>query len=66
MSTDFQNSLTIRLTGKFATNYSLNIPPHLNYDATLLCEMSTFRKNRHPQEVIEANVCVRLSHSKNF
>jgi len=42
----------------------LNIPPHLNYVATLPCEISC-SKNRHPQEVIEANDRVRLSHSKN-
>ena len=36
MLTDFQNSFTGRLTGKFATNSYLNIPPHLKYVATLL------------------------------
>ena len=30
MLTDFQNSFNDRLTGKFATNLSLNIPPHRN------------------------------------
>ena len=35
MLTDFQNSFTGRLTGKFATNSYLNIPPHLKYVATL-------------------------------
>jgi len=29
MLTDFQNSLTDRLSGKFAPNSYLNIPPHL-------------------------------------
>jgi len=29
MLTDFQNSFTGRLTGKFATNSYLNIPPRL-------------------------------------
>jgi len=33
MLADFQNSFTLRLTGKFATNSYLNIPPHLNYFA---------------------------------
>ena len=28
MLTDFQNSFNDKLTGKFATNLSLNIPPH--------------------------------------
>jgi len=35
----FQNSFTGRLTGKFATNSYLNIPPRLNYVATLPCEI---------------------------
>jgi len=39
MLTDFQNSFTGRLTGKFATNSYLNIPPRLNYVATLPCEI---------------------------
>jgi len=39
MSTDFHNSFTARLTGKFATNSYLNIPPHLKYVATLPCEI---------------------------
>ena len=39
MLTDFQNSFTGRLTGKFATNAYLNIPPHLKYVATLPCEI---------------------------
>jgi len=37
MLTDFQNSFTVRLIGKFATNLYLNIPPHLKYVATLSC-----------------------------
>ena len=44
MLTDFQNSFTDRLTGKFATNEYLNIPPHLNYVATLPCEISMVQK----------------------
>jgi len=59
MLTDFQNSFTGTLTGKFATNSYLNIPPHLKCVATLLCEISMF-KNRNAQEVIEANCHVRL------
>ena len=41
MLTDFQNPYTDRLIliGKFATNLSLNIPPHLKYVATLPCEI---------------------------
>jgi len=42
MLTDFQN--TGRLSGKFATKSYLNIPPHLNYVATLPCEISMFKK----------------------
>ena len=66
MSTDFQNSLTGRLSGKFATNSYLNIPPHLicvvvslHYLVKYVCS-----KNRHAQEIIEANFHVRLSHSE--
>ena len=64
MLTDLQNSFTDRLSGKFATNSYLNIPPHPKCVATLPCEISMF-KNRHTQEVIEANCHVRLIHSKN-
>jgi len=59
MLTDYQNSFTGRLTGKFATNSYLNIPPHLkvslHYLVKYLCS-----KNRNAQEVIEANCHVRL------
>ena len=59
MFTDFKNSFTGRLTGKFATNSYLNIPPNLKRVATLPCEISMF-ENRNAQEVIEANCHVRL------
>ena len=59
MLTDFQNSFTGRLTGKFSTNSYLNIPPHLIRVTTLPCEISML-KNRNAQEVIEANCHVRL------
>jgi len=39
MLTDFQNYFTGRLTDKFATKSYLNIPPHLEYVATLPCEI---------------------------
>jgi len=39
MLADFHNSFTDRLTGKFATKWYLNIPPHLKYVATLPCEI---------------------------
>ena len=66
MLTDFQNSFAARLSCKFATKAYLNVPSHLRNVATLPCEISMF-KNRHAQEVIEANwhVGLRLSHSKN-
>ena len=44
MLTDFQNSVTGRLTGKFATKSYLNIPPHLKRVATLPCKISMFKK----------------------
>ena len=46
MLTDFQNSFTDRLSGKFTTNIYLGISSHLTYVATLPCEISMF-KNRH-------------------
>jgi len=46
MLTDFQNSFTGRLTGKFATNSYLNIPPHVKRVATLPCELSMFKKSQ--------------------
>ena len=64
MLTDFLNSFTDRLSGKFATHLYLNIPPYLKYVLTLPREISMF-KNRSVQEVIEANCHVRLSLSKN-
>jgi len=45
MLTDFQNSFTGRLSGKFAANSYLNIPLHLKYVATLPCEISIFKKS---------------------
>ena len=60
MLTDFQNSFTGRLTGKFATNSYLNIPPHLKRVATLPCEIFMFKKSQCSQEVIEANCHVKL------
>jgi len=39
MLTDFRNSLTDSLSDKFATDWYLNIPPHLKYVATLPCEI---------------------------
>jgi len=44
MLTDFQNSFSGRLSGIFATNSYLNIPPHLQCVATLPCEVSVFQK----------------------
>ena len=64
MLTDFQNSFADRLIGKFATNSCLNIPSQLKRVATLPCKISVF-KNRHDQQVIEANCRVRLKSLKN-
>ena len=38
MLTDFQNSFTGRLTGKFATKSNFTIPPHPKHVSTLPCE----------------------------
>ena len=50
MLTNFQNSFTDTLSGKFAIKIYLNIPAHLRYVATLPCS-----KNRIAEEVTEAN-----------
>ena len=60
MYTDFQIFFHC---SKFVIKLYLNIPPHLKRIATLPCEISMFT-NRHVQEVIEANCCVRLSEPK--
>jgi len=54
MLTDFQNSLTARLTSKLLAKMKLNIPPHHNVIATLPCEMLAL-KNRNVPELSEAN-----------
>jgi len=64
MLTDFQNFFTFGLSDKFATNF-IKISYHtltmsLHYLVKYLCS-----KNRHPQEALEANGQVRLSHPKN-
>jgi len=38
--TDFQNFFTAAFCDKFVVKWLLNIPPHLNYVATLPCEIS--------------------------
>jgi len=63
MLTDFQNSFTGRLSGKFAINWYLNIPLHLKRVATLPCEISMLKNDRAPEET-EAHSHVRFSHSK--
>jgi len=55
MLTDFQNSFTDRLTGKFATNTYLNIPPHLKYVATLPCEI------RMSENWQESEICIVIN-----
>jgi len=42
MSTDFQNSLADRLSGKFATKSYLIIPSHFKYVAALPCEICSW------------------------
>ena len=39
MLIDSQNSFADRLSGKFATNSSLNISPHIKYVDTVPCEI---------------------------
>ena len=40
MLTDFHNFFTFRFTGKYATKWSLAIPPHLKRVSELPCETS--------------------------
>ena len=44
MLTDFQNSFTVRFSGKFSTEVYLSIPPYLKHIATVSCEISMFKK----------------------
>ena len=55
MLTDFQNSSTGRLTGKFATNSYLIIPPHLKYVAWLPCEMWM------PENWQQSEICIVIN-----
>ena len=62
MFTDFQNSVTFRLSSKFAVKSYIKIQPRLeNHVATLHCEISML-KNRHAQGVSAAKCRVRLRH----
>jgi len=40
MLTDFQNLVTVRFVGEYATKSSITIPPHLKCVAVLPCETS--------------------------
>ena len=55
MLTDFQNSFTGRLNGKFATNSYLIIPPHLKYVATLPCEIWM------PENWQQSEICIAIN-----
>ena len=57
MLTDFQNSFTVRFTGKFATKSSLTIKPHLNCVTALLCEISLFKKLQCSRPECMKNSC---------
>ena len=46
---DFQNSFTARLSTKFATKWSLHIPPHFKDIAALPCEIVIFQKSHIQQ-----------------
>jgi len=65
MSTDFQNSFTGRLNGKFATNKCFNIPPHLTCVASLPCEMSMSENWRQSQICIVINDKLQDSTAKH-
>jgi len=65
MLIDFQNSVTDRLTIKFAIKLLLNIRSCLKNVVTLPCEIPMFKKF-HAQELSEASCHARLSHSKQL
>jgi len=58
-----------RLSGKFATDWCLNIPPHLTYVATLPCETWMLENWRPPEICIAINdksqACIGKSLSYN-
>jgi len=54
MLTDFRNSFTGRLIGKFATNSYLNIRPHHKCDYTTLWHTNV-RKKRQSEKCIVTN-----------
>ena len=53
--TDFQNSFTGRLTGKFATKSNFSIPPHPKHVSTLPCEIWMSEKWRQSEICIVIN-----------
>ena len=55
MLTDFHNCFDDRITGRFATHFSLNIPPHLKYVVTLPCEIRKLEKWRKSEIRIVIN-----------
>ena len=55
MLTDFQNSFTGRLTGKFATKSYLTIPSYLKYVATLPCEIWM------PENWQQSEICIVIN-----
>jgi len=55
MLTDFRNSFTGRLIGKFATNSYLNIRPHHKYVTTLPYDIRMSEKKRQSDKCIVTN-----------
>ena len=66
MITDFHNFFTDRLASKFIITLTSNIPPHLTNVATLLYEISEFKKCRFTQWLNKSNCHVRLRYSESL
>jgi len=62
--TDFKTFFTVTLCTKVAVTRLLIIPPHLNYVATLLCEVQIFknqaiRRNTYAETDFEVNTLLK-------
>ena len=60
--TDFQNSFADRLTGKFAINLYLNIPPHLKYVACEIWMSENWRQSTRCIVINDKSQCSTVKH----
>jgi len=61
MLTDFQNSLTARVSRKFVTKSYLNTTPHPKRVATLPSEISMFKKSQFTNKCMKQAVMQDLA-----